>query len=32
MTGIGHNGGDLSEADRKVLFFINRRAWLEAKE
>jgi hypothetical protein len=32
MSGIGHNGGDLSETDRKVLFFINRRAYLAAKE
>lgn len=26
----GHNSGDMSEKDRKVLFFINRNAWLEA--
>lgn len=26
----GHNSGDLAEKDRKVLFFINRKDWLEA--
>ncbi len=28
----GHNSGGISDADRKVLFFINRNAWLEAME
>ncbi len=32
MTKPGHNSGDMSEADRKVLFFINRKSYLKAKE
>lgn len=32
MTKAGHNSGDMSEADRKVLFFINRQAYLKAME
>lgn len=30
MPGIGDNSGELSDQDRKVLFFINRRQYLEA--
>lgn len=30
MSEVGHNSGDLSEKDRKVLFFINRRDYLAA--
>jgi hypothetical protein len=32
MIKPGHNSGDMSEADRKVLFFINRQAYLKAME
>ncbi len=29
---VGHNGGDLAEQDRKVLFFMNRNAYVKALE
>lgn len=31
MTTAGHNSGDVSDKDRKVLFFINRRDYLAAQ-
>lgn len=29
---VGHNGGDMAEKDRKVLFFMNRNAYVKALE